>query len=73
MIQQLDHFRSQRQPPEFVSLAVDTHLRFGKQQIVPVESKHLARTEAVEKHQADNGQIACRAKTGPKLGHLFVG
>jgi hypothetical protein len=43
MIQQLDGRWSQRQPTQFVSLALHAHLRFGKQQILPVKSEHFAR------------------------------
>ena len=57
-IQQLDGFGSQGQHARFVALAGHADLRFRQSQIVAVQIPHFLRSQTLQKHQADDGQIA---------------
>jgi hypothetical protein len=72
VIQELQDFRSQRQAARFAALAVDAQLRFRQQQIVAVEGAHFAGTQAIEEHQANDGQVPRGAEARPKPRHFLV-
>jgi len=57
-IQQLDGFGSQGQHARLVALAWHAELRFGQSQIVAVQIPHFLRSQTLQEHQADDGQIA---------------
>ena len=70
LVEDLDDFRGQWQNALLVSLAENPHLRIGQLEILKLESQNFAGAEAIQQHQADQGEIAKGAKAAPELGDL---
>ncbi len=54
-----------------VAFAKRTQLAFSELQVFHLKSQHLARTQTIEEHQADESQIAIGAETLPELRNFF--
>ena len=70
MLQQLNRLGSQWKETDLATFPVDAELCFRQQQIVAVESQDLLRSQALEQHQTDNGEVASSSKTGPESRHF---
>jgi hypothetical protein len=66
-----DDFRRQGQNAFLVSFAEDPHLRIRQLGILDLKSRHLARTQASEQHQAHQGEIAEGVQAAPELGDFL--
>src|SRR5271157_2367496 len=73
VIEELHGFRGERQEAQFLAFAPHAQLRFGKQHVVLIQTQHFGGAQSLQKHQAHNGQVPCRAEAGPKTRHLLHG
>jgi hypothetical protein len=71
ILEDLEDFVGQRQDPFLGSLAEDAQLGIGQLQIFELEGQDFAGTQAVEQHQACQGEIAKGAKAAPKFDDFF--
>src|SRR5215831_7791712 len=67
----IEDIRMQRQGALLVAFAVDTYLALGKLQVFQFQGQDLTGAQAVEEHQADEGEITVGAETLPELGDFF--
>ena len=58
MVEGLDDFGGQGQDAGLASLAEDAQLGIGELQILELEGQDLTRTQAIQEHQAHQGEIA---------------
>ena len=66
-------FFGQRQDALLVSFAQHAHLRVGQLQVGELESEDFTGAQAIEQHQAHQGEIAEGTKAVPELADLFGG
>ena len=71
VFENLDDFRRQRQNAFLVPFAEDSHLCLGQLEIFELKGQHLAGTQTIEQHQADQGEIAKGARAVPEPGDIF--
>src|SRR6266481_4723228 len=69
-LQHFHDFAGQWQGALFSTFAQNVQLCIGQFQTFELERQNLARTQAVEQHQAHHGEIAKSAKALPKLRDL---
>src|SRR5450631_218454 len=73
MFQKLGRLRREWQDPDLIALASHTYLELGQQNILAVQGEDFSGAEALQQHQANDGQITGGAEAGPKVGHLIDG
>ncbi len=66
-------FLWQRQDALLVSFAAHTDLQVGQLQVGELEGQDFTGAQAIQQHQADQGEIAEGTKAAPELGDLFGG
>ena len=67
-VEDLENFRRQGHDALLVSFAKNPHLRIGQLEILQLESQHFTGAQAIEQHQAYQGEIAKGAKAVPESG-----
>ena len=67
----LEDFLGQGQEAVLVSFAEHPQLRLSQAEIPQLESQDFAGAQAIEQHQAHQGQVAKGAKAAPELGDFL--
>jgi len=70
-VRALRGFPGQRHNTLLVAFAERMQLAFSELQVFHLKSQHLATTQTIEEHQADESQIAIGAEALPELRNFF--
>src|SRR4029450_8707847 len=73
MIEQLECVVCERQDANLGAFAGYTDLRVADEQVIDIQCQDFTRAEAVQDHEAHDGEIARVPEAGTEAGDLFYG